>query len=63
MSTGANNLLSAFDSLEPAEQRAVAAEILRRSYGIGELSDATFDELAAEVFHGYDAEESSRGES
>ncbi len=63
MSTDANNLLNAFDSLGPAEQRVVAAEILRRSYGTGELSEQTFDELAAEVFHGYDAEESSRGES
>lgn len=63
MSTDANNLLSAFDSLEPAEQRIVAAEILRRSCGTDELSDETFDELAAEVFHGYDAEESARGES
>lgn len=63
MSTDAHNLLNAFDSLEPAEQRVVAAEILRRSCGTDELSDETFDELAAEIFHGYDTEESSRGES
>jgi hypothetical protein len=63
MTTTAHNLLNAFDALDPAEQHRVAAEILRRSAAVGELADEAFDELAAEVFRGYDAEESSVGKS
>jgi hypothetical protein len=58
MSTDANNLLSAFDSLNPAEQQLVAAEILRRTAGSDELAGETLEGLAAEVFQIYDAEES-----
>jgi hypothetical protein len=63
MSTDAHNLLNAFDSLEPAEQQYVAVEILRRSVSMDELTNETFDGLAAEVFQHYDAEESSGAES
>jgi hypothetical protein len=38
-------------------------EILRRSTDTGELGDDTFEELAAEVFRGYDAEESGGAKS
>jgi hypothetical protein len=59
MTTAVNDLLNAFDALEPAEQQRVAVEILRRSAATDELTTETFDELAAELFLGYDAEESS----
>ena len=55
--------LNAFEALDPAEQHRVAVEILRSSVGTDELTSETFDELAAEVFQGYDAEESSGAES
>ncbi len=60
MTTIARNVLAAFDALSPAEQQQVAAEILRRSAGAGELPEAAFDELAADLFRGYDAEEAAR---
>jgi hypothetical protein len=63
MSTDANNLLNAFDSLQPAEQQFVAVEILRRSIVTDELTTDTLDGLAAEVFQRYDAEESQGAES
>lgn len=55
----AHDLLSAFDALAPAEKQHVAAEILRRSAGVGDVGDESFDELAAELFRGYDAEEAA----
>jgi hypothetical protein len=60
MTTSSHNLLSAFDTLPPAEQHEVALEILRRSASFDELTGEAFDELAAEVFRSYDDEESSR---
>ena len=57
MTIDAHNLLNAFDSLAPDEQQIVAAEILRRSVGTAELTDETFDGLAAELFQDYDTEE------
>jgi hypothetical protein len=60
MTTSARDVLAAFDTLSPAEQQQVAVEILRRSAGAGELPDAAFDELAAELFRAYDAEETGR---
>jgi hypothetical protein len=62
MTLAARNLLSAFESLDPAEQQQVAVEILRRSAAMGELNNQGFDELAADVFRSYDAEESNGGE-
>ena len=58
MSTTARKLLSEFESLGPADQRELATEILRRSTGVGDVPDAGFDELAAELFRAYEAEES-----
>lgn len=63
MSTDASNILNAFDSLLPSDQMIVAAEILRRSVGDKELQADTFEELAAEVFHTYDAEEDDNAKS
>ena len=57
MSATARDLLAAFDALDPAEKQQVIAEILRRSAGVDGLPDETFDELAAEVFRSYEAEE------
>jgi hypothetical protein len=59
MTPAAQEVLRAFDALSPAEQQQVAAEILRRSAGEGELSEEILHELAAELFRGYDAEENA----
>ena len=59
MSTTARELLAAFDSLPCLEQQQVAAEILRRTAGVGELPVAALEELAAELFRSYDAEEAA----
>lgn len=59
MTTTARNLLAAFDGLDPTEQQQVAVEILRRSARVDDLPDKTFDELTAELFRGYDAEEAA----
>ena len=63
MTTSAHNVLNAFEALEPAEQQCVVVEILRRSVTMDELTEQTFNTLAAEVFQSYDAEESSGAES
>jgi hypothetical protein len=63
MTLAAQNILVAFDALDAEEQQRVAVEILRRSAGVEDLPDETFDELAADVFHVYDAEESTGGDS
>jgi hypothetical protein len=62
VSAGADNVLAAFNALAPEEQQQVAMEILRRSTATGELSDEAFDELAADLFRSYDAEESISAE-
>jgi hypothetical protein len=59
MSSATRELLAAFDSLPAPEQREVAAEILRRTAGRGDLPEAALDELAAELFRSYDAEEAA----
>jgi hypothetical protein len=63
MTTSARKLLAAFDALPPEEQQEVAAEILRRTVAGGALPEAALDEMAGELFRGYDAEESSRADS
>ena len=55
MTAVARDVLTAFDSLLPADQAAVAVEILRRVPTAGGLPDAALDELADELFAGYDA--------
>jgi hypothetical protein len=60
MTVTAENLLAAFDALSPHEQQQVGAEILRRTAGTGDLPEAAFDELAAELFRAYEAEEAGR---
>lgn len=62
MTAIARNLLRQFDSLEPAEKRQIAGEILRRSEGVGPLPDAVFDELAADLLGAYDREEESHAD-
>jgi hypothetical protein len=62
MTTTARDVLTAFEALPPAEQQKVAAEILRRCTGTGDLSEEAYDELAAELFRSYDAEEAARGQ-
>ena len=59
MGTSARELLAAFDALPSTEQQQVAAEILRRSVGAGDLPAEALDELAAELFRSYDGEEAA----
>lgn len=61
MTKAAQEVLTAFDALSPADQQKVTAEILRRVVPSGELSEAAFDELADELFRSYDAEEAAHG--
>lgn len=56
------DLLRTFDALSPVEQHEVATEILRRCGSDADLPDTALDELAAELFRGYDAEEAARAE-
>lgn len=63
MTVAGHNVVAAFEALDPEEQRQVAVEILRRTNSAGELPEAAFDELAAEVFRAYDAEESTSANS
>jgi hypothetical protein len=63
MTTTARKLLAAFDALSPEEQQQVAAEIVRRTASVGDLPEAALDELADELFRGYDAEETARADS
>jgi hypothetical protein len=58
MTVAAQQVLAAFNALEPEDQQKVAVEILRQSAASGDLSDEAFDEIAADVFRSYDAEES-----
>jgi hypothetical protein len=62
MSKTAHQLLAAFDSLPLPEQQQVAVEIRRRTAGTGELTEAALNELAADLFRGYDAEEAASGD-
>jgi hypothetical protein len=59
LSKGVSDLLRAFDALSPAEQHQVATIILRRSAGSGEIPDEAFNELAADLFRTFDAEEAA----
>ncbi len=59
MTTRARDLVDSFNALSPADKQQVAAEILRRSVSAKELPDEAFDQLAAEVFQSYDAEEAT----
>jgi hypothetical protein len=63
MTATARKLLADFDALSPDDQQQVAAEILRRTAKASDLSEAALDELAAELFRGYDAEEAGRAQS
>lgn len=60
MTENVRDLLRAFDALSPDEQRQMAMEILRRYVPDESLPDAALDELAAELFRSYDAEEDAR---
>ncbi len=60
MSETMRELLQAFDALPPLEQKEMAGEILRRCTVDESLPDAALDELAADLFRSYDAEEDAR---
>jgi hypothetical protein len=60
MTEAVRDLLRTFDALSPAEQHEMTMEILRRGAPDDDLPDAALDEVAAELFRGYDAEEAAR---
>jgi hypothetical protein len=62
MTETVRDLVRAFDALSPAEQHQMIAEILRHGVPGEDLSEAVLDELAGELFRGYDAEEASRAD-
>ncbi len=57
LSEGVRDLVRRFDALPPAERHQVATVILRRSTGSGEMPEAAFDEIAAELSWIHDTEE------
>jgi hypothetical protein len=60
MTAAVQELLTAFDALPAAERDAVIeALLLRCPAGAGDLPDAAFEELAAELFLSYDASEAA----
>jgi len=63
MTRTAREVIKAFETLSPDEQRQVAIEIVRQSAGLGSIPDEAFDELAADLFRSYDAEEAGRADS
>ena len=56
MTRVADDLLPAFDALNPTEKQTVAVEILRRSAGAAELPEDALTEAAENVFLGYEDE-------
>jgi hypothetical protein len=63
MTEKVRDLLRTFESLSPAEQHQTATEILRHCALDDSLPDGALDELAAELFRSYDAEEDARAAS
>ena len=60
MTTTARELVNAVDALPDPDREAVIAELLlRRPPGAGDLPDAAFEELAADVFRIYDDAEAA----
>jgi hypothetical protein len=59
MTQAAQDLLLAFESLPLSEQREVALAIMRRAMTGENLLESAFDELAGELFSGYEAEENA----
>jgi hypothetical protein len=62
MSTAAQDLLKAFDSLPAAAQHEVAVAILRRAAALDDIPEAGLHELADELFRDYDADESAHAD-
>ena len=60
MTKAAERIIAEFEALSPQEQHEVAVEVLRRSAGDDELTNATLDQLADELFLAYETEESGR---
>ena len=59
MTTAAQDLLKVFDTLPPADQHEVTVAILRRTSATEDIPEAALQELAAELFRSYDAEEAA----
>ncbi|HTU17815.1 MAG TPA: CRISPR-associated endonuclease Cas2 [Gemmataceae bacterium] len=62
MTTAVQQLLNAFDNLPETDKHEAVAEILRRvSASVeGDVPESALNELAAELFRSYDAEEDAR---
>ncbi len=56
----ARELLIAFDGLPPEEKKQAAVEIIRRSTAEEDLPPPAYDEMTAELFRSYEAEEAER---
>ena len=63
MGSMAKELLETFEKLEPAERQEVAAEILRRAAGSGDLEMGAYGEIARDLFEMYEKEESDGGKN
>jgi hypothetical protein len=63
MTKAAQEILSAFEALPPAEKHEVAVAIFRRTSPSEDISDTALHKLADELFQGYDAEEAADGKS
>ena len=63
MTTAARDILKVFDTLPAADQHELAVAILRRASSSEDIADAALDELADELFRGYDAEETAHGDA
>jgi hypothetical protein len=57
MTTKAHAILAAFDALPISDKKQVAAEFLRRITLVELLPQESLEELAVDLFRGYDAEE------
>ena len=58
----AQELLAAFEALPTCEKKQVTDELLRRSWDDGDLPETSLNEIAAELFRSYDAQETSRAD-
>ena len=59
MTATARQVLAAYEALDPVDKQQVLVEVLRRTPADGPLSDQNLDDLAAELFQGYDSEEAA----
>ena len=59
MTSGARQLLDAYDALGAEDRQQVVVEILQRISSSGELTDDVFEQTATEVFRAFDRTETA----